>query len=232
MEGHAIGRTARQVALRLIIVAAGLLPLAYSANARAQGSRGFPSALPNATIISDETTAVRQPQPAADEGAPPATVTSPRVSHSHPRHYVTVSLPSYSAPSYSAAVEPTHAILKLKQDARAYAGPETSSRPLEDIPAGKFLNVTGSTHYFVQVKLKNGATGYVPIAAVELTRTEDKIMRLSSNAAVMSQPNRYGKKLSEVHQGHDIHAIGVSMNYIKIRMKSGLEGYVPMTAAE
>jgi hypothetical protein len=227
MEGHAIGRTARQVALRLIIVAAGLLPLAYSANARAQGSRGFPSALPNATIVSDETTAARQPQPATDEGAPPAVVASPRVPRSHPRHYVTV-----PEPSYSAAVEPTHAMLKLKQDAWAYAGPETSSRPLERIPAGKFLNVTGSTHYFVQVKLKNGATGYVPIAAIELTRTEDKIMRLSSNAAVMSQPNRYGKKLSEVHQGHDIHAIGISMNYIKIRMKSGLEGYVPMTATE
>jgi Bacterial SH3 domain len=227
MEGHAIGRAARHIALRLIIVAAGLLPLAYSANAPAQVSRGFPSELPNATIVSDETSAARQPQPAADEGAPPAAVASLRVPHSHPRHYVTV-----SEPSYSAAVEPAHATLKLKQDAWAYAGPETSSRPLESIPAGKSLNVTGSTHYFVQVKLKNGATGYVPIAAVELTRPEDKIMRLSSNAAVLSQPNRYGKKLSEVHQGHDIHAIGVSMNYIKIRMKSGLEGYVPMTVAE
>jgi hypothetical protein len=227
MEGYTIGRIGRHVALRLIIVAAGLLPLVYSANALAQGSRGFPSALPNATIVSDETSAVRQPQPAADEGAPPAVVASTRVPRSHPRHSMTL-----SEPSYSAAIEPTHATLKLKQDAWAYAGPETSSHPLEHIPAGKSLNVTGSTHYFVQVKLKNGATGYVPIVAVELTRPEDKIMRLSSNAAVLSQPNRYGKKLSEVHQGHDIHAVGVSMNYVKIRMKSGLEGYVPMTAAE
>jgi hypothetical protein len=227
MEGHTIGRATRHVALRLIIVAAGLLPLVYNANAPAQVSRGFPSALPNATIVSDETSAPRQPQPAADEGAPPAVVASPLVPRSHPRHYVTV-----SEPSYSAAVEPTHAMLKLKQDAWAYAGPETSSRPLERIPAGMFLNVIGSTHYFVQVKLKNGAIGYIPIAAVELTHTEDKIMRLSGNAAVLSQPNRYGKKLSEVHQGHDIHVIGVSMNYMKIRMKSGLEGYVPMTAAE
>jgi hypothetical protein len=226
MEGHASGRAARREALWLII-AAGLLPLAFSANAPAQVNRGNPSLLPNATIVSDETGAARQPRPLAAEGAPPAVTVSSLVPRSHSHHYI----PAPEA-SYSAAVEPTHAMLKLKQDAWAYAGPETSSRTLERLHAGKFLNVTGSTHYFVQVKLKSGATGYVPIAAVDLTRPEDKILRLSSNAAVLSQPNRYGKKLSEVHQGHDIHAVGVSMNYIKIRMKSGLEGYVPMTAAE
>jgi len=226
MEGHASGRAARHEALWLII-AAGLLPLAFIANAPAQVSRGNPSVLPNATIVSDEAAATRQPQPLAAEGAPPAVTASALVPHSHSRHYT-------PAPelSYSAAVEPAHAMLKLKQDSWAYAGPETSSRPLERLRAGKFLNVTGSTHYFVQARLKSGATGYVPIAAVDLTRPEDKIMRLSGNATVLSQPNRYGKKLSEVHQGHDIHVVGVSMNYIKIRMKSGLEGYVPMTAAE
>ena len=123
-------------------------------------------------------------------------------------------------------------MLKIKKDTWTYAGPEASSPPLERLHAGKFVDVTGSTHYFLQVKLKNGSTGYLPISAVELTRPEDKIMRLSTDAGVLSQPNRYGKKLSEVHQGHDIHVIGVSMNYIKIRMKSGLEGYVPMTATE
>ena len=34
-------------------------------------------------------------------------------------------------------------------------------------------------------------------------------MRLSTDAAALAQPNRYGKKLSEVHQGHDVHVIGV-----------------------
>jgi hypothetical protein len=80
--------------------------------------------------------------------------------------------------------------------------------------------------------LKSGAAGFVPISAVELMRPQDKIMRLATDAAVLSQPNRYGKKLSEVHQGHDVHVIGVALNYVKIRMKSGLEGYIPMTAAE
>ncbi len=123
-------------------------------------------------------------------------------------------------------------MVKLKTDAWAFARPAASSRTLERVHAGKFLDVTGSTHYYVQVKLKSGATGYVPIAAVELTRPEDKTMRLSTDAAVVSQPNRYGKKLSEVHQGHDVHVIGISLNYMKIRMKNGLEGFIPMTAAE
>jgi len=123
-------------------------------------------------------------------------------------------------------------MIKLKQDAWAYAGPEASSATLERVHAGKFLNVTGSSHYFLQVRLKSGATGYVPISAVELTRRQDKIMRLSTDAAVVSQPNRYGKRVSEVHQGHNVHVVGISMNYIKIRMKSGLEGYIPMTATE
>ena len=65
-----------------------------------------------------------------------------------------------------------------------------------------------------------------------MTRPEDKIMRLSTDAGVLSQPNRYGKNVAEVHQGHDVHVIGVSMNYIKIRMKNRLEGYIPLTAAE
>jgi hypothetical protein len=226
MDGRA---SAQKVHLRTPgqAIAVVFLALAFSANALAQVSGGFPSALPKATITSDESEAARGSEPPVDEGVPPAVTSSPSAQHSHPGHHAAV-----SEPSYSAVVEPTHAMLKLKQDAWAYAGPTTSERTVERVHAGKFLNVTGSTHYYLQVKLKSGATGYVPISAVELTHPQDKVMRLSTDAAVLSQPNRYGKKLSAVHQGHDVHVIGVSMNYMKIRMKSGLEGYIPMTAAE
>jgi hypothetical protein len=229
MGGHPIGHETQCSASRLILAFTfSALSLAFNTNASAQVSGRSPNVLPNATIVSDETNAVRDSEPPVDEGVPPAITESP-APHSHPRHHAAAPEP---LSSYSAAVEPTHAMLKVKEDAWAYAGPETESRTLERVHAGKFLDVTGSTHYYVQVKLKGGATGYVPISAVELTRPQDKIMRLSTDAAVMSQPNRYGKKLSEVHQGHDVHVIGVSMNYIKIRMKSGLEGYIPMTSAE
>jgi hypothetical protein len=224
MDGH-VGYEARVDLLHLEIVLV-VLGLALGAKAHAQTNGRFPSRLPSATIVSSETDTAQDAQP-PEEGVPAAVATSLPTSHSYARHHATT-----SEPTYSAAVEPTHAMLKLKQDTWALAGPESSSPTVERVHAGKFLDVTGSTHYYLQVKLKSGATGYVPISAVELTRPEDKIMRLSTDAAVLSQPNRYGKRLSEVHKGHDVHVIGVSMNYIKIRMKSGLEGYIPMTATE
>jgi hypothetical protein len=228
VEGHVIDSEAHIYEPRLTFAVLAIVLLGFSSNARAQARSRFPSVLPNATIISDETnTAGETVPPAVDEGVPPAVTTAPPASHPHPHHHATI-----ADSAYLAAVEPTHAKLKLKKDAWAYSRPDGSSRTLERVHAGKFLDVTGSTHYYVQVKLKNGETGYVPLSAVELTRPSDKVMRLSTDAAVLSQPNRYGKRLAEVHQGHDVHVIGMSMNYVKIRMKSGLEGYIPMTSAE
>ncbi len=226
MEGHATrcGAMLGVVAMAL----ATLLGLTLRSQAFAQVTSAFPSTLPRATITSDETAAARAPDSAIDDEVAPAGSNSPTTTRSTGRHHASGS----SEAIYTAAVEPTHAMLKLKKDSPVYANPESSSPTVERVHAGKFINVTGSTHYYVQVKLKGGSTGYVPLSAVDLAHPQDKIMRLSTDAAVLSQPNRYGKRLSEVHQGHDVHVIGVSMNYMKIRMKSGLEGYIPMTAAE
>jgi hypothetical protein len=208
-----------------VLLIALLIALAPALRAIAQTTGQFPDKLPNATIISDEADAEQGPE--SSVGQPGPSGTSATKQHSSARRRVNV-----APQSFSAAVEPTHATLKVRRDSWAYAEPDTTSRMIERIPAGKLLNVTGSTRYYVQVKLKSGAIGYVPLAAVELTRPEDKIMRLTADAAVLSQPNRYGKKLSEVHHGHDVHVIGTSLNYIKIRMRSGLEGYIPVAVAQ
>ena len=31
---------------------------------------------------------------------------------------------------------------------------------------------------------------------------------------------------------HNVHVVGLSLDYMQIRMKSGLEGFIPMTALE
>ena len=224
MEGHRFRRDSSGYGWRLTFALVAV-ELAFAVGAKAQVSGRFPVVLPNATIVSHDTNDPSDAETAPDEATPPVSgsISGPR---SHPRQYATA-----AEPSYSVAVEPTHATLRLKKDVWAYAAPENSSPTVERLHAGQLVKVTGSTHYYVQVKLKSGDTGYVPISAVELTHPEDKIMRLSSDAAVLSQPNRYGKKVSEVHQGHDVHAIGISMNYVKIRMKSGLEGYIPVSVA-
>lgn len=129
-------------------------------------------------------------------------------------------------------IEPAQARLKVLQDSPVYAGPAKSSKHIEQLTRDKFVEVTGSTHYYLQVRLKSGQTGYIDPSAVELAKPADKVFVLTHDAGVLDKPNRWGKKVAEVHQSHNVHVVGVALNYMRIRMKSGLEGYIPTTALE
>ena len=120
----------------------------------------------------------------------------------------------------------------LKEDTWIYAQPSNRSAHVEQGEKGKFVTVTGTTHYFLRVKLKSGQEGYVQAAAVQVTTPADKLFMLTRDAPVLDAPNHWGKKVSEVHQGHAVHVVGVALSYLKIRMKSGLEGYIPSSALE
>ena len=129
-------------------------------------------------------------------------------------------------------VEPAQARMKVLQSAPVYSAPTKSRKHIELLSPEMFVIVTGSTHYYLQVKLKNGQTGYIDPSAVELVTPTDKVFVLTHDAGVLEKPNRWAKKLAEVHQGRNVRVIGLSLNYMKIRMKSGLEGFVPITALE
>ena len=129
-------------------------------------------------------------------------------------------------------IEPAKARLKVVEDSPVYAAPAKSSKHIEQLTRDKFVEVTGSTHYFLRVNLKNGQTGYVEPSAVELIKPADKVFVLTHDAPVLDKPNRWGKKLAEVHGGKNVHVVGLSLDYMQIRMKSGLEGFIPMTALE
>ncbi len=129
-------------------------------------------------------------------------------------------------------IEPAQARLKVLQEAPVYSKPAKSSKHIEMLSPDRFVIVTGSTHYYLQVKLKSGQTGYIDPSAVELVKPADKVFVLTHDAGVLEKPNRWGKKLAEVHQGRNVHVVGLSLNYMKIRMKSGLEGFIPTTALE
>jgi hypothetical protein len=129
-------------------------------------------------------------------------------------------------------IEPAKARLKVVEDSPVYAAPAKSSKHIEQLTRDKFVEVTGSTHYFLRVNLKNGQTGYVEPSAVELVKPADKVFVLTHDAPVLDKPNRWGKKLAEVHAGKNVHVVGLSLDYMQIRMKSGLEGFIPMTALE
>lgn len=137
-----------------------------------------------------------------------------------------------AAASMKVEVEPAKARLKLKQNAPIYAEPSNKSRRLAEGQSGKYIVVTGTTRYFLRIKLKDGREGYVTASAADLVAPADKIFMLTHDAPVLDAPNRWGKKLSEVHQAHAVHVVGVALNYMKIRMRSGLEGFIPTTALE
>jgi hypothetical protein len=181
-----------------------------------------------------------------DEAPPPAS--KPQPVHHHTVHRKSISPASVphnnravaSAEVYKSKpvppppvdVEAEHGTARLQEDSWAYSRPSKAGKRLEQVHSGKFLTVTGITNSYVRVQLKNGSTAYVPASAIELTRPTDKIFQLTSDAAVLSQPTRYGKKISEVHKGHDVHVVGLALNYMKIRMRDGVEGFIPVHALE
>ena len=70
------------------------------------------------------------------------------------------------------------------------------------------------------------------VVATSGTSGQPKGVVLTHDASVLDKPNRWGKKVAEVHQSKNVHVVGIALNYMRIRMKNGLEGYIPTTALE
>ena len=168
------------------------------------------------------------------EGEAPAETPLPETPTHHrpPVTHRTLASKATAAPIKAVPAEPAQAKLLLKEDTWIYAQPSNRSAHVEQGEKGKFVMVTGTTHYFLRVKLKNGQEGYVQSAAVQVTTPADKLFMLTRDAPVLDAPNHWGKKVSAVHQGHAVHVVGIALSYMKIRMKSGLEGYIPSSALE
>jgi len=129
-------------------------------------------------------------------------------------------------------LEPANARLKLTADTWVFSEASKWSKHIERAHTGKFVIVTGATRSYLEIKLKSGATGYIEQSAVEMVKPTDKVFMLTNDAGVLDKPSRWAKKVSSVHRGHNVHVVGIALNYAKIRMKSGLEGYIPITALQ
>jgi len=199
----------------------------------AQTSSGPPATLPD-TMIAPADESAPAPAPAAAPHPKPRSA-KPRLARKAVASKAPAPKPATSPAreiSYAGVVEPANGQMGIKLDTWAYAAPAKTSNRVAKLGAGTIVQVTGSTRYFAQVKLADGATAFVLLSDMDLNRPADKIFRLTRNSPVLSLPNHYGAQLAEVHQGHDVHVVGTSLNYVRIKMKSGLEGYVPMTALE
>lgn len=225
-----VHRDFRSVRMMALVAAAAVLALSSPTFAAGIGEEDVPST----SIVPAEgpggAAPVKSPSSAMSPSVTPPSGTTympapkglkPAVRHS-----------SSKVSAHELEVEPAQARLKVIQDAPVYSAPTKSSKHLEQMTTGKFVEVTGSTHNFLRVNLKSGQTGYIDPASVELVKPADKVFVLTHDAGVLDKPNRWAKKLSEVHQGHNVHVVGISLNYMRIRMKSGIEGYIPMSALE
>jgi hypothetical protein len=221
-----------------IAACAGALSIALSAwmpTAIAAGPSAAPSdeGVPETSVVPAEGGPGAQASPGAavpspaQAGMTPGPAGGPTAEAHHAR-------PAHHAPEVPAHfdVEPADAVLKVVKADWVYSEPAKSGKHLEQLQPDKFIRVTGSTHYFLRVHLKNGETGYIDPASVDMLKPIDKLFHLSHDAAVLEKPNKWSKKLSEVHAGHDVHVIAISLSYAQIRMRSGLEGFIPLSSME
>jgi len=210
-------------ASRAAIVASAMTAAIFSFGlAYAQPEGAGATAAPPAAVAPPTTVEPEAGAPAAAP-APPAVTTPKARRHRTTAHHATVG---------HFDIEEANARLALKHDTPIYASPTTGAHQLQHGIAGKFVQVSGVTRHWLRVKLKSGATGYVQQKDVNLLKPADKIFRLTKDATVRAEPNPWAKKLSAVHRGHSVHVIGMALNYMKIRMRSGLQGYIPTTALE
>ena len=209
--------------IAMVVVALGTLAVSASAfNSRSDEE------VPATSIVPAEAASGSAPESPVAASTPAAPMPSAPPARSKPavRHRPT------RVSTRESEVEPAKARLKLLEDTWVYSAPSKKSKQLEHVTKDKYVNVTGSTHNYLQVKLKDGQTGYLDPAAVSLVAPTDKVFVLTHDTAVLDQPNQFGKKLAEVHKTHNVHVVGLALNYMKIRMKNGLQGYIPITALE
>ncbi len=201
---------------------------------------GLPDKTPTA-VVEDAGPGGPPAQPSApSEGAPaaqpPGAEASPAASLPSPTHAVKRKASLARRRKVGAAkkipTEPIDVRLEITRNSWAFEGPSARSKRIKRIHAGKYVHVTALTPYYLRVELRDGRTAYVDPEAVKMVWPADKILTLSDDAPVRERPNKWAKELAEVNKGHHVQVVGVAPGYVQIRMRSGLEGFIPYSALE
>jgi len=129
-------------------------------------------------------------------------------------------------------VEPAQGRLQLNSDAWVIAAPTRSSKVVRRVHSRKYVQVTGLAADYVRVQLHDGTIGYIPVEAVDLVSPVAKLFRVVHNSPVFEKASMYSGRVAEVHTPGEVVVIGVAPKYLKVRMRSGVEGFVPATAFE
>lgn len=129
-------------------------------------------------------------------------------------------------------VEPASARLKIIGAGWVMANPWKTAKKIEPLDAGKVLIVTGSTRDYLQVRLKNDAVGYVEPTAIDLVKPTDQVFMVTGDSPIYERPNRFAGKVGEVVHGKRVKVTGIALNYLRVKLRSGVVGFVPISALQ
>ncbi len=66
-----------------------------------------------------------------------------------------------------ATIKPLNKLFVLTKNSPVYQNPDETSSTIGEVRRKKYVHVTGITGNFLQIKLKNGTVGFIPVAAAE-----------------------------------------------------------------
>ena len=74
---------------------------------------------------------------------------------------------SATPPADALKIKPLNKLFVLTKNSPVYQNPDETSSTIGEVRRKKYVHVTGITGNFLQIKLKNGTVGFIPVAAAE-----------------------------------------------------------------
>ena len=99
----------------------------------------------------------------ASAAAPAAEAPAPGVLPPPPPTTTTASAPGAAAPQ----IKPLNKLFLLTKNSPVYQNPDATSSTIGEVRRKKYVHVTGITGDYLQIRLKNGTIGFIPVSAAE-----------------------------------------------------------------
>lgn len=99
--------------------------------------------------------------------APPPTAVEPAAPGAAPSAEAAVAPPSAAAAAKQHKLKPLNRKFKLTRDSPVYQGADSSTGVVGQVHRGHFVHVTGIAGDWLQVTLRSGTVGFIPVTAAE-----------------------------------------------------------------
>jgi tetratricopeptide (TPR) repeat protein len=84
----------------------------------------------------------------------------------------------------------------------------------------------------IETTTEPAPTPAAPAAAIPPIRPLDRKFLLTHDSPVYETPQETANVVAQVHQRRFVHVTGIAGNWLRIKMKNGTVGFIPVTAAE